>query len=121
MRWLLAGLIALFVVSNADAAKLKPHDLQSTESVLRWINAYRSNPDPGNVPVVMNALSKHGAFNGPERAGVYVGFLAGVLAGNRDKAETLIEQTLAMRAEDRWVVVRAIAYSGLPYWKYYLY
>ena len=33
----------------------------------------------------MRALSRLGAFRHPERAGVYVGFLAGVLAANPDR------------------------------------
>lgn len=120
MRWWLVGLIALCVASGAEAAKLKPADLYSTESILRWINAYRSKPDPESVPAVMVAASKLGALGDPERAGVYVGFFAGVLATNGDRAATLIDQALPMREEDRWMVVRAIAYSGLPHWKYLL-
>ena len=44
----------------------------------------------------MRALSRLGAFNQPERAGVYVGFLAGVLAANPDRSEWLIAETLKM-------------------------
>ena len=116
MRSLIAGIITLLFVSLAAAAP-RPADFSSTDAVLRWINGYRGNPDTGSVPVAMQALSRLGALTDPERAGVYVGFLAGVIGSNRDKAETLISRTLAMRADDHWVIVRAIAYSGLPNWK----
>jgi hypothetical protein len=65
----------------------------------------------------MRALSRLGTFAHPERAGVYVGFLAGVLATNPDRTEWLVSQTLKINKQDRWLLVRAIAYSGLPRWK----
>ena len=33
------------------------------------------------------------------------------------RTEWLVAQTLKMDSQDRWVVVRAVAYSGLPRWK----
>jgi hypothetical protein len=116
MRCLCAGLIALLLLSPAMAAP-RPPDITSADAALRWISAYRGKPDPGNVPAVMRALSRFGACNEPDRCGVYVGFLAGVLESNPDMTEQLISQTLTVRIEDRWIVVRAIAYSGLPNWK----
>jgi hypothetical protein len=117
MRWLMAGLVALFAVSPAAASALRPANLASTESVTSWISGYRAKPDLNGVPAAMRALSRFGAFNDPERCGVYVGFLAGVIAANPDKAYQLISKTMTMRKQDRWIIVRAIAYSGLPDWK----
>jgi hypothetical protein len=117
MRWLLAGLFALLAVSPAAAAPLRPSDLTSTDSVTRWISGYRAKPDLKGVPAAMLALSRFGAFDDPERCGIYVGFLAGVIAANPDKAYQLISKTMAMHKQDRWIIVRAIAYSGLPDWK----
>jgi hypothetical protein len=121
MRSLVSGFLSLlivaFVPAPAGAARLASTDLVSTEAVLRWINAYRKHPDPAHVAAAMRALSRLGAFNNPENAGVYVGFLAGVLAKNPRQAENIIAGTLSMREEDRWVVVRAIAYSELPGWQ----
>lgn len=117
MRWLMAGLVALLAVSPAAASALRPADLASTESVTSWISGYRAKPDPQGVPAAMRALSRFGAFNDPERCSVYVGFLAGVIAANPDKAYQLISKTMTMRKQDRWIIVRAIAYSGLPDWK----
>ena len=116
MRALLAGLFALLVMTPASAT-LRPSDTASSAAAMNWINAYRAHPDPNNVPEVMRALSRLGAFNDPDQSGAYVGFLAGALAANPERAETLIAQSLQMRRQDSWVVVRAIAYSGLPNWR----
>ena len=117
MRCLLAGIFAVSLIVPAGAASLRPGDLYSTNTVLRWINAYRSKPDPAGVPTAMRALSRFGALTDPDRAGTYVGFFAGVIGANPAKAETLIAKSLAMQGADHWVIVRAIAYSGLPEWK----
>jgi hypothetical protein len=117
MRCLLAGIFAALIVMPATAAPLHSGDLYSTNTVLRWINVYRGNPDPAGVPRAMRALSQFGALRDPEHAGIYIGFLAGAIGANPAKAETLIAKTLAMPSADHWVIVRAIAYSGLPEWR----
>ncbi|MGH6726794.1 MAG: hypothetical protein ACREB8_09660 [Pseudolabrys sp.] len=66
---------------------------------------------------MIEALSRLNAFDNPENCGSYVGFLAGILADNPSTAETLIAESLKVRSADRWLVLRAIAYSGLPNWK----
>jgi hypothetical protein len=116
MRSLIAGLLALLLIAPA-AASLRPLDTVSTDALLHWISRYREHPDPAAVPKVMLAASRFGAFDNPEHAGVYVGFLAGVLAKNPAQAEEIAARSLAMRERDRWVVMRAIAYSGLPNWQ----
>ena len=116
MRLLIAGLLALFVLSPAYAAT-HPPNIASSEAALSWLNGYRDKPDPENVPAVMQTLSRLGSFNDPERCGAYIGFLAGVIGGNPQQAETLVARLLTMRSQDRWIVIRAIAYSGLPQWK----
>jgi len=117
MRWLMAGLFALLAVSPVAAEALRPAAFASTASVTSWISGYRARPNPNGVPAAMWALSRFGAFNDPEHCGVYVGFLAGAIAANPDKAYQLVSRTMAMRKQDRWIIVRAIAYSGLPDWK----
>jgi hypothetical protein len=117
MRRLLAGLIALIALAPAQAAHLQSADLVSTNAVLHWINVYRHHPDPRAVPQVLRAASRLGAFENPERAGVYVGFLAGVLSENAGAAEEIAARALAVQERDRWLVMRAIAYSGLPDWQ----
>ncbi len=117
MRCLLAGLIALFAFAPAQAARLDPDALTSTNAVLHWISTYRDKPNPAEVPVALRAAGRLGAFESPERAGVYVGFLAGVLAANPAQAEEIAARSFAMQERDRWVVMRAIAYSELPNWQ----
>jgi hypothetical protein len=89
----------------------------STESILKWINAYRHRPEPEQLPAVVHALSGMQAFKDAESSGPYIGFIAGVLADNPDHAEMLIAKMLTIDASDHWVLVRAIAYSGLPDWR----
>lgn len=117
MRCLIAGLAALLVVAPVAAKPLRAVDRASTAAMLDWVDTYRHDPAVKDVPAAMRALSRLGAFNQPERAGVYVGFLAGVLAANPERTEWLAAQALKMDSQDRWVVVRAVAYSGLPRWK----
>jgi hypothetical protein len=89
----------------------------STDTILRWINDYRHRPDPERLPMVVKALSGRQAFKDSETCGAYVGFIAGVLGANPARAPRLLNAMLSMAASDRWVLVRAIAYSGLPNWK----
>jgi len=89
----------------------------STDTILRWINDYRHRPDPERLPMVVKALSGLQAFKDSETSGAYVGFIAGVLGTNPTRAPHLLNAMLSIAPSDRWVLVRAIAYSGLPEWK----
>jgi hypothetical protein len=89
----------------------------SAEMVLGWINQYRLRPEPHRVAEAIRAAGRANAFKDPESAGVYVGFLAGVLNANPTRAETIIEKILPLPPDQQWIVVRAIAWSGLPRWK----
>jgi hypothetical protein len=62
-------------------------------------------------------LSKAGALKDPESAGPYLGFLAGVLNANPRRAARLVAQIQPLPFQDQWLLIRAIAYSGLPEWK----
>jgi hypothetical protein len=57
------------------------------------------------------------AFKDTESSGAYIGFIAGVLGANPDRAEILVANMLPVPPADYWVLVRAVAYSGLPNWK----
>ena len=109
--------VALALVAPAVAARPPSAALNSTEGILRWINAYRDKPDPDGLPAVIRTLGALQAFKDAGSSGAYVGFIAGVLGANPGRAEKSIAKMLAIDPADHWVLVRAIAYSGLPNWK----
>ena len=113
------AILALTVVLAAPAgATPRPAPaLASTDAMLKWINAYRGRPEPDGLPVLVRALSDLQAFKDAESSGAYLGFIAGVLSANPDHAEVLVARMLPIAPADHWVLVRAIAYSGLPDWK----
>src|SRR5262249_39328085 len=110
--------LALLTAPAAATAPVRLNDLSSREDVLRWIDGYRLRPDPGAARLAMKVLSERGALRDAEAAGVYAGFLAGIIGAHPGEAEGIIEQVLAvLPPEDHWIVVRAIVYSGLADWK----
>jgi hypothetical protein len=122
LRRLAAGsllALCLGMVAHAPAAVASAPNatLSSTQSILKWINAYRHKPEPDALPAVVRALSGMQAFKDAESSGPYIGFIAGVLGDNPDRAETLIAKMLPIDPADHWVLVRAIAYSGLKDWR----
>lgn len=120
MRRLLAMAvtIALLVApSLAGAAARKKNEFASQEHILRWINSYRNKPEPQKLPVAVHAMSDLGIFRELDTAGIYVGFMAGVLQANPQQAEALVTKMFPMPPEDQVAIIRAIAYSDLPDWK----
>jgi hypothetical protein len=65
----------------------------------------------------MRGLARLGLLRDPESSGVFVGFLAGVLAANPDRTEEIVARLFPFPAEQQWAIVRAIGYSGLPEWQ----
>src|SRR5262249_59846032 len=65
----------------------------------------------------VRALRQFGAFKDVESSGIYVGFIAGVISTNPEKAEALVAKMFPIAPVDEWVIVRAIAYSGHHQWK----
>jgi hypothetical protein len=120
-RFLFALMFALLAVAlpalaaAAPAARLP--DQPSKENILAWINTYRLHPDPERLPVAVRAMSRLGLITDPEGSGVYVGFIAGVLAANPDKADALIAKMFPLPTEHHWAIVRAIAFSDRPDWR----
>lgn len=85
--------------------------------ILGWINGYRARPQPMRLPQAVKAMSTLGVFRDLDASGVYIGFMAGVIGVNPDKADRLVTGMFPMPPEDQVAIVRAIAYSGLPHWK----
>jgi len=107
----------VFAAPSAAAAPPPGAALNSTDAMLRWINAYRKKPEPDGLPILVRALSGMQAFKDPDSSGAYIGFIAGVLGANPGRADLLVAKMMAIAPADQWVLVRAIAYSGLPEWK----
>lgn len=117
MRTLIALAALLMTLAPASADRRPAQTITSLQAGTDWINAYRATRDLDHAPYVIRSLSRLGAFREPEAAGVYVGFIAGLIGSNPDEADRLIDGMLGMRAEDQWALVRGIAYSGSPHWK----
>jgi hypothetical protein len=116
-RVMLALAFAMALGVPAAAAPTSTSDLATTDAVLRWINGYRKKPDLAHVPIAVRTLSRLDALRESETAAVYVGFVAGIIGSNPQKADELVEKMLAIKAEDDWFIVRAVAYSGMPNWR----
>jgi hypothetical protein len=117
MRRILAVLFLAVLLKPSWGAQPEPALSGSPEAVLKWIKNYRAKPDPMALPLVVKALSAHGTIKEPDSSGVYAGFFAGVLHANPTKAWVIVEKTLPLPFEDQWIVIRALAYSGVPQWK----
>ena len=89
----------------------------SLSVVQQWIYNYRAKPDYAHVPAAVRVLFHAQSFKEPENSGIYLGFIAGAIGSNPAKAEQLVTSFFPMAPEDEWVIVRAIAYSGLPDWR----
>jgi hypothetical protein len=110
--------LAMLLPAEANAATARLNEQSSREEALKWIDGYRNKPDPAAVPIAMKVLSRRGLLQDPDSAGVYVGFTAGVIGSRPAEAEGMVAKVLpALAEEDQWILVRAIAYSGLPDWK----
>lgn len=112
-----ALVVALSPALAKDKPKPPPLEFKKSEQVLKWINDYRRAPEPDRLPEVVHAMGDLGLFRDLDSAGVYVGFIGGVIGANPEGAERLVSRMFPMPPEDQVVLIRAIAYSGLPDWK----
>ena len=106
------------LIQPAHAAAAPEIDPNASLSVVQqWIYNYRAKPDYAHVPAAVRVLFHAQSFKEPENSGIYLGFIAGAIGSNPAKAEQLVTSFFPVRPEDEWVIVRAIAYSGLPDWR----
>ena len=119
LLWIASIIFAVLTPPAAAApARLHLEASSSRDDVLQWIDSYRKRPDPTSVPIAMQVLSQRGVLRDPDTAGVYVGFLAGIIGTRPAEPEGIVGKVLpALAEEDQWIMVRAIAYAGLPDWK----
>ncbi len=116
---ILAAMALAFLPFAASAKGMANHSAGFTkpEQIVQWINDYRQNPEPERLPAAVKAMLGLGALKNIEQSGLYVGFIAGVIGSNPDKAEKLLGEMFPMPPPDQIIVVKAIAFSGLPEWK----
>lgn len=116
MRSLSTAVFALFIFIFTVPAQAVDARFSSPDHLMQWIHGYRAKPQPMLVPKAVHAMRKHGLLKNPDKAGLLVGFIAGVLGSNQTKASKLIARMFPMPAKEQGVIIRAIAYSGLPEW-----
>jgi hypothetical protein len=119
MRNLVLAAVAVFLlIRPADSAVTPEIDPRASLGVVQqWIYNYRAKPDYAHIPAAVRVLFHSQTFKEPESAGIYLGFIAGAIGSNPAKAEQLVNSFFPVPPEDEWVVVRAIAFSGLPDWR----
>jgi len=116
MRSLATALLTILLLAFTLPAKAYESRFSTPEHLLQWINDYRKNPKPELMPKAVHAMRVQGHFKDPEKAGLLIGFIAGVLGSNQSKAEKLIAGMFPMPAKEQGVLIQAIAFSGLPEW-----
>src|SRR5882757_4929496 len=114
-----AALVTTFLLVQPAVASTTPEiDPRASLSVVQqWIYNYRAKPDYAHVPAAVRVLFHAQSFKEPENSGIYLGFIAGAIGSNPARAEQLVTSFFPVAPEDEWVIVRAIAYSGLPDWR----
>ena len=118
MRRVALVVVLVALVLPARAAVTPEIDPRASLSVVQqWIYNYRARPDYAHVPAAVRVLFHSQTFKEPENAGIYLGFIAGTIGSNPAKAEQLVNSFFPVPPEDEWVIVRAIAYSGLTDWR----
>jgi hypothetical protein len=118
MRYATLVITMLLLVQPADAAVTPEIDPRASLNVVQqWIYNYRAKPDYAHVPAAVRVLFHAQSFKEPENSGIYLGFIAGAIGSNPANAEQLVTSFFPVPPEDEWVIVRAIAYSGLPDWR----
>jgi hypothetical protein len=89
----------------------------NADAIARWINDYRSRPEPMQLPQLFRALAGLGLLADQDTNGLYLGFIGGVLAANPGKANDLVKRLFPLPPEHQGALIKAIAYSGLPGWQ----
>jgi hypothetical protein len=118
MRYAVVATALFVLIQPAQAAVTPEIDPRASLGVVQqWIYNYRAKPDYAHVPAAVRVLFHTQTFKEPENSGIYLGFIAGAIASNPAKAEQLVSSFFPIPPEDEWVIVRAIAYSGLPDWR----
>lgn len=109
--------VCLVILCAAGTAEARVPNFSSSDSILQWMYDYRSAPAPLRLPEAVHAMRRQGLLADSKKNGFFVGFIAGVLSRNPRSTPRLVERMLPMPAKEQAVLIRAIAYSGLPNWR----
>lgn len=118
VRSILCLAIIGFILAATSLAHAKDVRFTSPGGMSDWISAYHNVPDPASVPEAVHAMRALGLLRDQRKAGFFIGFIAGVIGSNQLKAENLISEMYPMPPKDQAIIIRAIAYSGLPDWQW---
>jgi hypothetical protein len=101
---LVVAALAIAPALSKEKQKHAPKKLEFTKSehILKWINDYRANPEPDKLPDVVHAMGDLGLFRDLDSAGVYVGFMGGVLGANPEKADRIVRHCSPCSLRIRW-------------------
>lgn len=115
---LLVVVCSLGFLSSAAIAQQSPaNEFGDATRIQGWIATYRDNPQPHRVPLLVKAMAAQGLLQEQDRAGIYIGFVAGVLADNQVDADKLVTAMFPLPPPAQVLIIKAIAYSGLPDWQ----
>src|SRR4030081_3075557 len=118
MRYAALVTLMFLLVQPAVASTTPEIDPRASLSVVQqWIYNYRAKPDYAHVPAAVRVLFHAQSFKEPENSGIYLGFIAGAIGSNPAKAEQLVNSFFPVRPGDARVIVRALAFFGLPDWR----
>ena len=90
---------------------------RTRDQVLTSISGYREDAEPNKLPAFVKAVARLRLLDDDERSGIYFGFVAGILADNQTKAAEFAADMFPLKPEHQIIVIRGLAYSGLPGWK----
>lgn len=111
--WASLILLAGSGLAPASAAGAKPApQFQSQADILRYITHYRDEPTPQHLPYLVRAMAGLGLLEDTERAGVHIGFVAGVLADNQVDAERLVREMFPLPPASQVAVIKGARLFG---------
>lgn len=114
---LMVAVLAMLIAPAAGAAGKEADPFADATRMQGWIASYRDDPQPEKVPRLVKAVAAQGLLQEQDRAGIYIGFVAGVLADNQVEAKRLVTEMFPLPPPAQVLIIKAIAYSGLPEWK----
>ena len=117
MRKLIACFVAILLISTVRPAAAFEGQFATSDRLMEWVDTYRNSPRPFLMPDAARAMRRLGLLRDQEKASFFTGFIAGVLGDNPKHARALVEQLFPMPAKEQAIIIKAIAYSGLPKWQ----